>query len=109
MLRRMHAWMYDELRQLGTDFEDPAEVGAYDEHQEVGEAERTALLDDLGVGEGTRLVEIGCGTGWLAIAAARRGAAVDAVDVSGAMLAAARRNAARAGVDDAVRFHRAGF
>jgi cyclopropane fatty-acyl-phospholipid synthase-like methyltransferase len=91
------SWRYDEMQQVGTDFADEAEVSAYDERQGVDDADAAAILDRLGVARGTRFVELGCGTGWLAIRAAQRGAVVTAVDVSPAMLAAARRNAAREG------------
>ncbi|RPF71769.1 magnesium protoporphyrin IX methyltransferase [Aurantiacibacter spongiae] len=42
---------------------------------------------------GTRLLDAGCGTGALSIEAARRGADVTGVDVSGRMVAIARRRA----------------
>ena len=100
-------WHYDELRQVGTDFEDAGQVAIYDDRQGVDAAGHTAILDRLGVGTGTRFVELGCGTGWLSIRAAQRGAGVTAVDVSGEMLAAAGRNAEREAAE--VRLVRAGF
>jgi protein-L-isoaspartate O-methyltransferase len=53
-----------------------------------------------------RVAEIGCGEGWAAIAIARAwpNAHVDGFDVDEASVAAARRNAAEAGVSDRVRF-----
>lgn len=60
----MH-WQYDESRQIGTDFEDPGEVAAYDDRQGVDDRRNDAILDLLGVERGTRFVELGCGTGWL--------------------------------------------
>jgi ubiquinone/menaquinone biosynthesis C-methylase UbiE len=47
---------------------------------------------------GRRVLDVGTGTGRAAIAMARRGAEVTAVDASSEMLAVARREAARAGV-----------
>jgi SAM-dependent methyltransferase len=51
------------------------------------------LLDALGVGPRTRLLDVACGPGWLAASAAQRGAPVVGIDMSQAMLAeAAARN-----------------
>lgn len=53
------------------------------------------LLDALEVAAGTRLLDVACGPGWLAGAAAERGASVVGVDLAAAMLGeAARRNPA---------------
>jgi SAM-dependent methyltransferase len=60
----------------------------------VGRATAAAiepLLDAAGVGSGTRVVEVGCGVGTLAAAAAARGAAVTGTDIAEGMVAAARR------------------
>lgn len=104
-------WQYDEMRQVGVDYGDPAEVEAYDarrREQPDFEAGNERILDRLSLEPGGRLLEIGTGTGWLAIAAARRGARVCAIDVSPAMLERARRNALEAGVDG-IEFQQAGF
>jgi putative AdoMet-dependent methyltransferase len=100
-------WHYDEMRQVGTNFEDAAEVATYDDRQGIDDPGHVAILDRLQVASGTRMVELGCGTGWLSIRAAQRGATVTAVDVSAAMLAAAHRNAERESAE--VRFVRGGF
>ena len=60
------------------------------------------LLDRTGVGDGTRLLEIGTGWGELAIRAARRGAQVRTVTLSTEQLELARRRVAEAGVADRV-------
>jgi ubiquinone/menaquinone biosynthesis C-methylase UbiE len=57
---------------------------------------RSAVL--AGIAPGERLLDIGCGTGTLAVEAARIGARVVAIDRSAAMLSIARGKAARAGV-----------
>jgi SAM-dependent methyltransferase len=49
------------------------------------------LLDAAGVAGGTQVLDLCCGTGLVAAAAARRGAAPTGVDFSSAMLAEARR------------------
>ena len=102
------AWRYDELRQVGVDFTDAAQVAAYDAKQGGSPAAEQALLDRLGVPPGAVVVDLGCGTGSFARAAARHGAVVHAVDVSPAMLDYARARAAAEGLG-ALHWHRAGF
>ncbi len=60
------------------------------------------LLDATRVGPGTRVLEIGTGWGALAIRAARRGAIVSTITLSGEQQELARRRAADAGVTDRV-------
>jgi SAM-dependent methyltransferase len=52
------------------------------------------LLDAAGVREGTRLLDVACGPGFVAAAAAARGADVTGLDFSSAMIAEARRRCA---------------
>jgi len=82
-------WQWDEMRQVGTDYADPAEVERYE--QRMGEfrnlpAEDAAILDTLAMAKGSHILEIGTGTGHFARAAARAGYRVTALDVSSAML-----------------------
>lgn len=49
-----------------------------------------AILDATSVGEGTRLLDIGCGSGLTLVHAARRGAQVAGLDVSPGLLGVAR-------------------
>lgn len=58
------------------------------------------LVESSGVGPGDGVLDVGCGTGNVAITAARRGANVTGLDVTPEMLDGARENAAIAGVDD---------
>ncbi|MCD6640045.1 MAG: class I SAM-dependent methyltransferase, partial [Nocardioides sp.] len=60
------------------------------------------LLDMIGVREGTRLLEIGTGWGFLAVEAALRGAEVVTLTLSPEQAAYARERAEGAGVADAV-------
>ena len=105
---KRHGWTYDEFAQLGLDFADRAEVEAYDRRQGHRDAANARLLQELGVGRGHVVVDLGTGTGSLAIGAARLNAKVHAVDVSRAMLDHARAKAATAQVDG-IEFHQAGF
>ncbi|MEQ7874870.1 cyclopropane-fatty-acyl-phospholipid synthase family protein [Sphingomonas sp. ASV193] len=61
-----------------------------------------ALLDRLDIGEGTRLLEIGCGWGSLAIAAARRGAIVTGLTLSTEQKHWAEAKIAEAGLADRI-------
>lgn len=56
-------------------------------------------------GEGIRVLEIGCGTGSLALLMAQQGANVVGIDASAEMLGEARRKADEAGTDGQVIFH----
>jgi cyclopropane-fatty-acyl-phospholipid synthase len=60
------------------------------------------LLDKAGVGQGTRVLEIGTGWGELALRAAARGATVYSVTLSSEQQALARRRVAEAGYAHAV-------
>lgn len=91
-------WVYDDLRQVGLDFEDEREVETYDARQGGSAVKDAALLERLGVGAGTAMADIGCGTGIMACQAAAMGARVQAVDVSSAMLRAVAQRADHAGV-----------
>jgi len=77
-------------------FDDPATATAADlpaaQHRKIDR-----LLDQAGVGEGTRLLEIGTGWGELAIRAAARGATVHSITLSSEQLALARHRVAAAG------------
>src|SRR3954469_2569209 len=102
-------WQYDEMKQIGVDFDDPAVVAKYDARQGSDlEADRKEA-GEWGVASGDLLIEYGPGTGSFVLAAAERGARVIAVDVSLAMLDYARRQVVRAQLDGQVEFHHAGF
>lgn len=58
--------------------------------------------------QGQLILDLGCGTGALALRAARRGANVKAIDVNAQMLEIAERRAREAGLADTIRFQEMG-
>lgn len=101
-------WQYDELRQIGVDFEDAAQVAAYDAKQGSDPEAERRLIARLAISRGDVVVDLGCGTACFARAAARYGAVVHAIDISRAMLDYARDQANAEGLAG-IQFHRAGF
>lgn len=70
------------------------------EEAQIHKIER--LLDRVGVGDGTRLLEIGSGWGELAIRAAQRGATVVTLTLSSEQQTLARKRIAEAGLTDRI-------
>ena len=104
------AWYPDEFKMAGVDFEDAAQVEAYDRNQTASTAEKEqALVARLEILPGQTVIDMGAGTGTFAVQAAIAGAFVHAVDVSQAMLTYAESKAHKAGVANAIEFHQAGF
>lgn len=68
-----------------------ARAEAWAEHEPQSTPIFEAVLDLAGVGTGTRLLDLGCGTGTLCRLAADRGAKVAGLDASAALLEIARR------------------
>lgn len=60
------------------------------------------LVDSVSARSDDTVLDVGCGTGNVAVTAARRGAQVTGLDIAPAMLDEARENAAIAGVEDIV-------
>ena len=79
-------WYYNERRRIGLDSAVASIYGRNDD----GDLRARAALTMLGVQQGWRVADIGCGIGVLATEAALMGAEVDAVDISPAMLALAK-------------------
>lgn len=67
--------------------------------QLVDRVEKAALFALLPALQGRRILEVGCGTGNISLALARRGAQVVGLDLSGPMLALAASKARREGLD----------
>jgi cyclopropane-fatty-acyl-phospholipid synthase len=84
----------------GGDRPDPAPHDADFTEAQGRKIER--LLDEAGVAEGTRVLEIGTGWGELAIRAARRGARVHSITLSIEQLELAEQRIAAAGFSDSV-------
>ncbi len=82
--------------------EDALESVPWDALAEAQQAKIDRLLDKAGVGNGTRLLEIGTGWGELALRAAARGATVYSVTLSSEQRALAQERIAAAGYADKV-------
>ena len=63
------------------------------------------VFDHIGIGPGMRVLDLGCGKGFLAAALAHRGAEVDAIDISPRSVARCRDRAVLSGISERVRFH----
>jgi ubiquinone/menaquinone biosynthesis C-methylase UbiE len=106
-----HPWVYDERRQVGTNYADESNVSDYDAGmqrlrnipQEVEVAAQALSLSPAHA-----VWEIGCGTGEMALGMASRCRHVYASDVSTPMVAFARLKAAARGVTN-VTFEEGGF
>ncbi len=113
---RTCGWHYNEMKQVGTDYADAKEVEAYDArmrklrdlYPEAIRSETEKILASLHIAQDQTLLEIGCGTGEFAIAAAGRCSKVIAADVSLPMLEFARQKAKKRNVKN-IEFHNAGF
>jgi ubiquinone/menaquinone biosynthesis C-methylase UbiE len=94
--------LFDELAHAGREHLDPAYVAGYDTKAplEADAANEVDLLRRLGLGEDSTLVDLGAGTGTLALAAARTAKRVVAVDVSPTMVVATRAKVARLGLSN---------
>lgn len=91
------AWLLDEHAHAGAEHLDPDYAAGYEAKSRLDPAEELELLRAHGLGAETTLVDLGAGTGLLALAAAPHCRRVVAVDPSPAMLAVARRRTAAAG------------
>lgn len=67
------------------------------------EAGVEAALDLAGVGDGTRVCDLGCGDGQVLLAAARRGAVVSGIEADADLVDEARSNLAGHGIDAGIR------
>ncbi len=101
---------YDLSNELFAEFLDPSMTyssawfapgleGAIESLESAQERKMDGILDQAGVGPGTRMLEIGSGWGSLAVRAAQRGAHVTTITISQEQAALARDRFAAAGPD----------
>jgi SAM-dependent methyltransferase len=107
-MRRARGWQLDERAYAGREHLDPTYAARYDAKTGADEAAELRLLQKHGLTRTTTLVDLGAGTGFTAVVAARHCRRAVAVDPSPAMLALARTRADAAGVDN-VEVVQAGF
>jgi len=84
-------WLLDELASAGRENLDPAHVERYDGKMDARAAEEVELLRSRGLDASSVVVDLGCGTGQFAVAAAALCRRVVAVDVSPLMREKLRR------------------
>lgn len=104
-------WQYDEIKQIGTDYNNLDEVKKYDERMSKFrdiKTEITEILESTNLKKEHTFLEFGCGTGELSIEASKRCKKVYAVDVSRTMLEYARQKAKSNGCNN-IEFVNAGF
>jgi SAM-dependent methyltransferase len=101
-------WLLDEVVNAGRENLDVDHVRRYDAKEDADAAAEVELLAGLGLDADARLVDLGAGTGQLAVAAARVCARVTAVDVSPVMVARLEAKLDELGIDN-VEVVRAGF
>ena len=99
----MSGWLLDERAHAGPEHLDAAYIAEYDAKTQLDLGGALELLRRHGLGPAAGLVDMGCGTGLLAAAAASEAGRVVGVDPSPAMLEVARRRS------DAVEWVEAGF
>lgn len=103
----LEAALLDGLRAAGHDPERlrPGDLGGADEFHIGGPAATAALADRLGLGPGSRVLDLGCGIGGTARhLAARYGCEVVGLDLSAEYVAVATSLARRMGLGGRVRF-----
>jgi ubiquinone/menaquinone biosynthesis C-methylase UbiE len=102
------AWYPDELAHAGPEHLDQDYVAQYDRKAGTDASEELHNLQRLGLSTSSTLIDLGAGTGTMALAAAPYCRRVVAVDVSPAMLGALQQRALELGLTN-VECVRAGF
>lgn len=100
-MRRRSGWLFDENAPAGVNYSSLEQATAYDTmHQRFRryDEEAAAIIERLGLGPKSTVIDMGAGTGAFAVYAARHVKRVFAVDVSKAMLGRCREKAREAGL-----------
>ncbi|MFA5384367.1 MAG: class I SAM-dependent methyltransferase [Eubacteriales bacterium] len=103
--------LYNELKQIGFDNADKKEVREYDSRVQGLrniKKENKEIIEALNIGKDSVILEIGSGTGELAIEAAKYCKRVYAVDISPVMLSSAHVKAKVKGISN-IEFYHAGL
>lgn len=96
-----HSWIPDERTRAGEEHLDPGAVAEYPEKAPFDPSREIERLRDRGLEDTDTLVDFGAGTGQFLVAAAEHCGRAVAVDVSPAMVRAARERIEEAGVQNA--------
>lgn len=99
------AWQFDERSAAGVDYQNVDLARKYDaRHQRFRDYRKDArgIVERLGLGPDSTVIDMGAGTGAFAVPAAEICKRIYAVDVSGAMLDVCREKARAAGLDNVV-------
>ncbi len=88
-----------EFEQLKTRLKATWSAGDYDTFSRFMEKDAVEFFRRLGIAPGTRLLDVGCGSGQLALVAARAGAKVHGCDIAENWIEKARERAAVEGLD----------
>lgn len=103
--------LYNELKQIGVNYADKKEVQEYDSRMQGlrnMRKENKEIIEALNITKDSAILEIGSGTGELAIEAAKYCKKVYAVDISPVMLSSAHVKAKIKGISN-IEFYHAGF
>ncbi|RXA21449.1 class I SAM-dependent methyltransferase [Methanosarcina sp. MSH10X1] len=104
-------WYYDEFKQIGVDYTDLEEAQAYDLRMQAlrdTENEANNLRELLGIKNTDRILEIGTGTGELALKLSEHCKKIVAIDVSKTMVEFAKMKAESQN-KKSIQFYTAGF
>lgn len=104
----MRDWLFDERAHAGPEHLEPDYVAAYDVKAGINPEDEIAALRELGLSASSTFVDLGAGTGLVALAAAQICGHVIAVDVSPAMLETIQERVAAIGLSN-VECVQAGF